>query len=95
MKTLKEKAKEYANSIAQSEERRKYCVEDFMAGAECMKEHMIKWLNNHVASYVSIENDEEEPGIVCVCNKKELIDDLKKHLDLLMKEKVKNNIKNE
>ena len=39
---IKQKAKEYAQSIAQNEERQKYCEEDFAKGAEWMYEEFEK-----------------------------------------------------
>lgn len=41
---IKEKAKAYANSIAQNEERKKYCEEDFIAGVEWAINKAYSWL---------------------------------------------------
>ena len=41
--TTEEQAKEYALSIPQSEERQKYCEEDFIAGAEWAIEKACEW----------------------------------------------------
>ena len=41
-------AMEYANSIAQSDERKKYCIEDFEAGAEWAKEYEAKFNKSEV-----------------------------------------------
>ena len=73
---IKEKAKAYSLSIAQNEERQKYCEEDFAKGAKWMQEKMIdkacEWLK-------SVMLDDDIYGVGNnVENLKELINDFKK-----------------
>lgn len=63
-------AVDYANSIAQHEHNKKYCIEDFIAGAELAYRTMIEkaceWLENNLDGYLVIEEDNYE-GCVKAC----------------------------
>lgn len=42
MDTKEQKAKEYADSIPQFDDRKRYCYEDFIAGWEAAMQHLYK-----------------------------------------------------
>ena len=63
MTEMKQQAKFYSASIAQSEERKKYCEEDFLEGAKWMQEKMIdkacEWLEDNYPYYFDTDIEEQ------------------------------------
>jgi hypothetical protein len=85
MKTkIKQKAKEYAQSIAQSEERARYCEEDFAKGAEWMQEQMMTKAQEFFDEDLFEEEIDENDKYVCSAHANsigELLENYKKAME--------------
>ena len=58
---IKEKAKAYSLSIAQSKERQKYCEEDFTAGSEWAIDEICAWIGEHYYDDIYQFRDNDGP----------------------------------